>query len=274
MTRFDGGLRLRAGVLVGLMVVAACGGRSTSFRDQHAPSSGSAGDGRDVALGGSAGGGATRGGGPSSSAPGAGVSGTGGDGFGGTTQVIPAGGGTGGGVRISLDGSGAANGAFDPAASLLAECRELCEREPTGCAAGGNQQLCLDRCAPLAQELPGCEPELAGYADCLVNERARVHAGDCSYRAEGDCNEPFEAIQQCAALCDESEFVDEDSCHYTQRCPGGDYASYCSRLEPGSTSWTCTCFAHGAWQGEQNLTAAPGEDACLLTWCEFILPPG
>lgn len=282
MMTFDVGLRLRAGVGVGLMLVAACGGRSTSWGDRHASSGGSPGDGRDVATGGTAGGatvggatvgGATVGGGATSG----GVSGTGGDGFGGTIPVGPTNNGTGGGVRISLDGSGAANGASNGAsngnASLRAACRELCDTEPTGCGAGGNQQLCLDRCEPLAQEIPGCEPELASYSACLVNERERAAEGECSNR-EFECSEPFEAIGQCAALCDESELVDDDSCHYTQKCFGGDYASYCSRLEPSSTHWTCTCFAHGSWQGEQYLVAAPGEDACMLTWCEFILPPG
>lgn len=267
MRRCDRCWWLCAGALGALLAATACGGRSTSLRDGEALS-GTAADGTGVSS--------------AAQAPGTNGSGAlGGGGTGGTRAIGTGGAAPGGSVRIPVGGgsggtggTGGSGGSTGPRvdSDAFAACNEACQREPSGCGGGSPRDFCHERCEPLREERPGCAAEIQGYVDCVANERELARMEGCAHQVEDQCDEQYAAINDCAGLCELSETIDEYSCHYVEACQGGNYESYCW-TDGASDAWTCTCFSGGRWHGEQSLTAGPAEDACLLGWCEFIVPP-
>lgn len=226
--------------LASLVLLAACGGRTSTLMDENDPSLGSS------VPNGNAGGAA---GSPAPTPPGPGpgvVTGTGG------SSSVPAGPGT--GTAGSPATGGATGSGGSPA--ILPACTDFCDRvkkspcsgelgDAAGsCTADCTGSLGVDVCAPLAKAAIDCYLPIfsasAGHCSSIGDQAQRK----CGRQVQAyiDCASANQPQPPPAPSCSGSGSASTTSCNLTQTCSDGSFSTVSCR-QTGADQAECTCIS-------------------------------
>lgn len=98
------------------------------------------------------------------------------------------------GATGATGGSGGTGGS---GASIQQLCTNACNHIESLCPGSSGGANCVPQCTALEAYLPGCDPEIKSYVDCV--SRAQIICSGTSSQISG-CDAQIAAVQNCAAV--------------------------------------------------------------------------